>query len=86
MQTSFAIPTRDLNTKQKLQFDLQDISFFFFNLQSFGGFLHENFSFPLKQVMCLEAEVVIFLVMLAKRNYHFVVSQHNNSKKGALNK
>lgn len=60
--------------------------FFFFNLQSFGGFLHENFSFPLKQVMCLEAEVVIFLVMLAKRNYHFVVSQYNNSKKGALNK
>lgn len=37
-------------------------------------------SFSLKQVMCLESEVVYFLVMLAKRNYHFIVWQYNNNK------
>lgn len=85
MQTSFTIQTRSLNTKQKLQVDLQDISFFF-NLQSCFFFLYEDCNFPLKQGMCLEAEVVNYFWLCLEKNYHFVVLWHNNNKRGALNK
>ena len=80
MQTSFAIQVRNLNTKQKLQVDFQEHCFW--NLQSCVYiYVCEDCSFPLKQVMCLESEVVYFLVMLAKRNYHFIVWQYNNNNK-----